>query len=197
MVAMPPSITQSGVTLTFNPSNPTAGTPAANTYYGYCTTAQVRYLFTTNLTAMATNLTDTIIAEAITEGAIELQKQIEHFYVMPYAGSDSVILTTLMELNRKLAFANIYSRYFFGSAPDESPAAESARQWYDLKITDIVNGAEQWATPFGDAQRNAMAPTYDLSTGASIMPNPFLQDQNQANPIFSIGAMRYRWNDLV
>jgi len=197
MVAMPPTITESGVTLTFNPANPTSGTPAANTYYGYCTVAQCKYLFTTNLTAMASGLTDSVVAEAITEAAIELQKQLEHFYVMPYAGADSVILSTLMELNRKLAFANLYQRYFAGSAPDESPAAEAARQWYDLKITDIVNGAEQWLTPFGDATAQAMAPVYDLSSGASIMPNPQLPDQNQANPIFSIGATRYRWNDLM
>jgi hypothetical protein len=197
MVAMPPTITEVGVTLTFNPANPTAGTPAANTYYGYCNVAQVKYLFTTNLTAMASGLTDSIIAEAITEAAIELQKQLEHFFLMPYAGSDPVILSTLMELNRKLAFANIYSRYFAGSAPDESPAAEAARQWYDLKITDIVNGAEQWLTPFGDATAQAMAPMYDLAAGASIMPNPQLADRNAATPIFSIGQTRYRWSDII
>lgn len=196
MVAMPPTITETGVTLTWNPANPTSGTPAANTYYGYCNVAQVKYLFTPNLTAMATNLTDSVIAESITEAAIELQKQLEHFYVMPYAGSDSVILSTLMELNRKLAFANIYQRYFFSSAPDESPAAEAARQWYDLKITDIVNGAEQWVTPFGDAVAQAMAPVYDLSRGASVIPNPAL-DPLSATPIFSIGQMRYRWSDQV
>jgi hypothetical protein len=180
-MALPPTITDASVTLTFG---------AAGVYYGYCTIADVDYEFP-NKASFAT-LTNSVVAQAITYAGQELQQLIEHFYQMPYVGSDGGILLTLRQMNAWLATANLIDRYFQGNEPDLSPAGKERRSWAELKVEDLVNGSEQWGPPFGDAVPMVMKPVYDLSTGATISPNPGDLNPNNASPIFSIGLTRFR-----
>ena len=181
MAGQPPTITDASVTLTFG---------TAGQYYGYSTIADVTYEFT-NVSSFTT-LTNSAVAQEITYAANELQKMLEHYYVMPYTGSDWSILQTLRELNAKLASARLVDRYFLGSEPDLSPFAAQLRQWVELKVLDIVNGTEHWETPFGDATAQAMQPVYDLSAGATVAPDPGSADPATALPTFVRGLNRYR-----
>lgn len=181
MAGQPPTIADASVTLTFG---------TAGQYYGYATIADVRFEFA-NVTAYTT-LTSSTVAQEITYAANELQKQLEHFYVMPYTGSDWSILATLRELNAKLASARLVDRYFMGSEPDLSPFALELKAWVDVKVLDIVNGNEHWETPFGDAVAQAMQPVYNLALGATVSPSPNSADPATAQPTFRMGLNHYR-----
>ena len=181
MAGQPPTITDASVTLTFG---------AAGVYYGYATITDVKFEFA-NVSAYTT-LSNSAVAQEITYAANELQKQLEHFYVMPYTGTDWSILATLRELNAKLAAARIVDRYFMASEPDLSPFAAELRQWVDVKLLDIVNGNEHWETPFGDATPQAMQPAYNLASGATVSPSPASSDPATANPTFRMGRNPYR-----
>lgn len=181
MAGQPPTITDASVTLTFGPTHQ---------YYGYATIADVTYEFANY--SSYTTLTNSVVAQEITYAANELQKQLEHFYTMPYAGSDWSILNTLRELNAKLAAARLIDRYFTASEPNLSPFGLQLRQWVDVKVLDIVNGNEHWETPFGDAVVAAMEPVYDLAAGITVWPNPNAQDPAVACPTFRMGQNRYR-----
>lgn len=181
MAGQPPTITDASVTLTWGP---------AGQYYGYATLADVGYEFA-NLETFTT-LSSSVIAQEITYAANEMQKQLELYYVMPYAGADWSILATLRELNAKLAAARLVDRYFMASEPDLSPFAATLRNWVELKILDVVNGTEHWEYPFGDATAQAAQPVYDLSQGATVAPNPGSADPATALPTFQRGLNRYR-----
>src|SRR5574337_1317307 len=115
-MALPPSISDNSVTLTFG---------AAHVYYGYATIADVSYEFP-NTEAFST-LSNSVIAQEISYAAQEMQDQLNYVYLMPYTGSDSGILLTLRDVNAKLATANIIDRYFQGSVPNQSSAAPERR----------------------------------------------------------------------
>lgn len=181
----PPTVLDASVTLTFGP---------AGQYYGYCTIADVTYEFTNQ--ASYKNLTNSVVAQEISYAAVELQKMLEHYYVMPYVGADFDILTTLREMNAKLAASRIVDRYFMGSEPDMSPWATERRAYVESLVLDVVNGTMQWAAPFGDATPQAMKPTYNLSTGATVYPNPTASDPNAQTPIFTVGRNVFR-RDLM
>ncbi|MGZ3682201.1 MAG: hypothetical protein ACXVDI_26875, partial [Ktedonobacterales bacterium] len=117
--ALPPVIADATVTLSY------AGTQAgivAGQYYGYCTIADVRYelpniasypdLTATTGTPPINMNGNSLIAQEITHAALELQDTLDHFYQMPYTGTNAVILLTLREMNAKLACARIIDRYF-------------------------------------------------------------------------------------
>jgi hypothetical protein len=183
MSLSPPVITDGTVTLTFGP---------AGQYYGYCTRADVTYEFT-NIASYA-SVTPNAVAQEITYAAIELQKMIEHYYVMPYVGSDFDILTTLREMNAKLAVARLVERFFMGNEPDLSPWAAERRSYVELLVVDIDNGLMRWEYPFGDAVAQPMLATYDLSKGATVYPNPSAADTDAQTPIFTIGRADFRKN---
>lgn len=178
---LPPTLTLAGVETTFAP---------ANTYYGYCTVADVSYEFPNK--ASYSTLTDSTIAQEITYAAQEMQVQLDYVYVMPYTGSDGGILLRLRQINAKLATANLIERYFSGGEPDLSPAGTERRSWAELNIMDVIHGVEHWDTPFGDAIARGQNSVYLQAAGAQITPNPNAIDPNNARPIFSIGATRYR-----
>ena len=189
MAAMPPTIIDGSVTLTWG---------TAGQYYGYCTIADVKFEFTGSQQALYKSLTNSVIGQEITYAAIQIQKQLEHFYVMPYTGSDLVLLATLRQMTAWLAFANIYDKFFIATAPDESPGAAHRRGWVESKILDVVQGTERWDPPFADAVANAMNPVYDHSVGAFVYPNQRSIDPNVSTPIFSMtGISRYRHNDIM
>lgn len=196
-VNLPPKIVDANVQISYAPDNVTT----TGAYWGYCTVADVKYEFPQQ--ASMVNLTATPpavhpIGQEITQAAFELHKLLEHYYVMPYAGNDAGIYATLRNLNAKLAVAWLIQRLFQGSEPNLSEEATLRQAWVAGKIGDIVNGREHWEVPFGDATKQAMAPVYDLSQGATVYPNPTGSpingqfDPNAARPIFSIGRAPYR-----
>ena len=182
--ASPPVITDASVTLTFG---------AAGQYYGYCTIADVKFEFP-NAGSFST-LTNSVVGQEITYAALELQKMLDHFYVMPYTGTSFNVTTTLREMNAKLATARIIKRYFSGSEPDFSPEAESMRQEVEMLVTDIENCNLRLEDPWGDATPRAMLPVYDLATGATIYPNPSIADTSAATPIFTIARPTFKRDD--
>lgn len=177
-MALPPAITLNGVTLTYSWA-------AANTYYGYCTVADVRFEFTNQ--TQYTTLTDSVIAQEITIAADELQKMLDTVYQMPYTGSDNGIKLTLGEINAKLAAANIMERYFQGAAPNASSWAAERRSYAELRILSVLKGEEQWAAPFGDAVPRSDKAIYPKS--AVIVGYP----DNATSPIFTLaGGLNYK-----
>lgn len=181
----PPVIPDAAVTLTYGP---------AGQYYGYCTRADVTYEFT-NFAAYST-MSASVVAQEISYAAVELQKMLEHYYVMPYVGADFDIQTTLRNMNAKLAAANLMDRFFAGAEPNNAPSAAELRSFVELLVVDIAEGTMQWAYPFGDAVAQAMAPTYDLSTGATVYPNPNTLNPNDANPVFAMGRSQFRPDNI-
>lgn len=185
-MALPPSITDNTVTLTFG---------AAHTYYGYCTIADVGYEFPDQ--ALFTSLTNSAIAQEITYAAGEIQDQLARVYQMPYVGTDGGVLLTLRNVNAKLAAANLIQRYFSTGEPNLSPAGAERRGYAEAILTDVIDGRIQWASPFADAVAMGEKPEYPLSAGATVLPDPNSQDPWAANPVFTMGAMRYRRGSIV
>lgn len=179
-MALPPTIADGTVTLTF---------PPAGVYYGYCKIADV--LFEFSAIDAYTTLDHTTVAQEITYAAQEIQDQLNYVYLMPYTGADQGILLTLRDVNAKLAAANIMDRYFKGNVPNASPAAAMMRSWAELIVHDLLHGAIHWEFPFGDAIPQGQLPVYQTSRGASVTPNPNSGDAS-ATPIFSIGRTHYR-----
>ncbi len=187
MAGLPPTITDATVILTFG---------AGGVYYGYCEIVDVLFEFP-NKAAYVT-LTNSVVAQEITYAAQELQQRIDTVYVMPYLGSDAGITLTLREINAKLATANLIDRYFQGAEPDMSPAAAERRSYAELRILDIVNGIDRWGPEVGsDAQPRGMLPQYQISAGATILPDPNSMDPRDAKPVFSMGLSRFRQNDIM
>lgn len=180
-MALPPTITDATVTLTFG---------AAGQYYGYCTIADVTYEFPDS--ADLTLLTHSTIAQEISAAGQELQDQLNLVYVMPYTGSDTGILQTLRQINAKIATANLLDRMFRGSENALSETAAAQRSWAELIILDVLHGNIQWGTPFGDATPRAEQPLYPMSAGATVMPDPNDSDPYTANPVFTMSRARFR-----
>lgn len=181
---LPPQINDATVTLTWG---------SAGVYYGYCTVADVEYEFPNK--ALFAGLSSSVVGQEITNAAQELQEQLALVYQMPYAGSDGGILLRLRTLNAKLATANILDRYVQDSDEESSSSADAARSWAELVLKDILDGNIQWATPFGDAIPMSERPTYPLSSGATVSPNPNVVDLNDPlsiNPIFNLGRSPWR-----
>lgn len=194
MAELPPLITDASVTLSF--SFTYGSTPyASGAYYGYATIADVKYE-DPNVTAKP-GMTNSVIAQEIAYAAVQLDELIHYVYVMPYAGSDHRILQRLRELNAKLAAANLWDRALQQAEPTLSPAAARLRQYVHEVVGDLVSGAIRWDTPFGDATAQARVPVYDLSTQASITPDPNAADDS-ANPIFVLTSpgTRFRSNGM-
>ena len=197
---LPPTITDATVTLSF------AGVQSgvvAGQYFGYCTLTDVKYEMTNiaSFQGFADNSTppgqsingNSLIAMEITYGALELQNLLDHYYQMPYTGTNGPILTTLREMNAKLAVARIIERHFLGGEANElSPMALERRSWVELIVVDLMNGKIRWDPPQGDATPRGMLPVYQLSQGATIQPSPYDADPLNANPIFTMGAARFR-----
>lgn len=182
--ASPPVITDASVTLTFG---------AAGQYYGYATIADVKFEFP-NAASFST-LTNNVVGQEITYAALELQKMLDHFYVMPYTGTSFNVTTTLREMNAKLTASRIIDRYFSGSEPDLSPAGKAMRDWVELLMTDIENGKLRLEDPWGDATPRAMLPVYNTAAGATIYPNPSIADTTAATPIFTIARPTFKRDD--
>lgn len=202
MDALPPTITDSTVTLTYAAVQ--SGVSSGE-YFGYCTIADVKYEFPELV--MYPDLTDptsapamngnTRIAMEITYAAQELQAELAHFYTMPYSGSSGNILLQLRELNAKLATARIIERYFRGASPNASQTAAEIQAYVAEFYTSIADGKVRWDAPFGDATVRAMLPVYDLSSGNSITPNPGAFDGSQT-PLFSVvGIPRYNGGGVL
>lgn len=194
--ALPPTITDATVTLTYAGVMPGV---SAGQYFGYCTIADVRYYFP-NLSSFASlavgNSGNSLIAQMVTEAALELQNMIDPIYQMPYSGTNGPILLTLRQLNARLATSMLIDRYFTGSEPDLSPWSKDYRSYVELLVLDLQNGKTRWDTPFGDATPRAMMPVYDLSSLATIYPNPSVADVSSQAPIFKISRSPYRTDDM-
>ena len=173
---LPPTITDPTVTLTW---------AAPGQYYGYCTIADVEYEFAN--TEAYTTLDASTRGQEITYAAQEMQDLLDHVYEMPYTGTSANILLTLRDVNAKLAAANIIDRYFKASVPNSSSAAAEMRSWAELIIHDVLTGAIHWEYPFGDATPRGQLPVYQTSSGATVTPNPSLNNDG-AQPIFRIGT---------
>lgn len=187
MAGLPPTIADASVSLTWG---------GAGVYYGYCTIADVGYEFPDKVNFAS--LTNSIIAQEITNSAQEMQNALARMYQMPYAGTDGGILLTLRQVNAKLATANILDRFYQGSEPTDSSAAAERRSWAELILTDVLNGQIQWQTPFGDAVPLAEKPVYPSSAGATIYPDPAtVGDPLEASPIFVMGRTRYRQGGVL
>jgi hypothetical protein len=186
-MALPPTITDNTVTLTFG---------AAGQYYGYCTLADVNFEMPTK--GSFTTLSNSIIAQEITYAAQELQEQLALKYQMPYVGTDGGILLRLRELNAKLAVANIMDRYFHGSVPNQSEAAAAFRAWVELMLTDVLKGNIQWSgAGFGDAVAMSEKPVYPLSAGATVLPDPNSGDDITSTPLFTMARFRYKRGTII
>lgn len=181
---LPPTILDATVTLTWG---------AAGQYYGYCTIADVEYEFA-NPEAFTT-LTASVIGQEISNAAQEMQDLLDHVYEMPYAGTSPNILLTLRDVNAKLATANIIDRYFQGSVPNNSSAAAERRSWAELILHDVLSGAIHWEYPFGDATPRGQMAVYQTSTGATVTPNPSMNNFG-AKPIFRIGGRDHYRRDV-
>lgn len=196
---LPPAIPDATVNLSAAGVN--AGVVAGN-YYGYCTIADVKYelpnidsypdLTAANGSGAIGMNGNSLIAQEITYAAIELQDMIDNFYQMPYGGTNSIILMTLREMNAKLASARIIDRYFSGGEDNVSPSATERRHWAESIAIDIENGRIRWDDPFGDATPRSRLPVYELSQGATVMPDPNSGDPFAAQPFFVMGRTRYR-----
>lgn len=180
-MALPPTITDASVTLTWG---------AAGQYYGYCTVADVAYEFPTS--ANLTQLTHSTIAQEISAAGQEMQDQLNLAYVMPYTGVDAGILQTLRQINAKLATANLLDRQFQGSENALSATAAEQRAWAELILLDVLHGVIQWGPPFGDATPRAEQPLYPTSAGATVMPDPNDSNAYTANPVFTMSRVRFR-----
>lgn len=188
---LPPTITDSQVTLTFG---------TAGQYYGYCTVADVRYEFP-NISSYSDLATDnaksrSIIGQEITYAAQELQDALILIYVMPYTGTDGGVALTLRNINAKLAAANLIRHYYDGAMEGSGQAYQELRAWAEVLIKDIQDGVTQLSTPFGDAVAQAEHPVYPRSALARVSPNPGATDGSQV-PKFSMQRSRFKPDELI
>ena len=183
-MGLPPAKTQAGITM---PSWVTA----ANTYYGYCTIADVQLLFQdqANMPSSANN--SSVVAQCITEASLELHKSLELAYVMPYVGADLTISGTLNELNAKLAAANIYDRIYGANEPDMSTVGALLRSYVETRVLGILDGEENWAPPIGDAVPNGDKPQYPHASIAQGVPSG-ASPLAPMEPIFTLRGLNYR-----
>lgn len=173
--ALPPTISDGSVTLTQVGVIPGI---SAGQYFGYCTIAGVKYEFP-NIAEQPQLIDATYgtsrIAQEIFGAAIEIQAELDQYYVMPYTGSSANILAQLWDMNAKLAVARIIKRFFNGEDTQASVAAEEREQWVADMYHSIKDGSIRWdagATPaFGDAVARAMLPVYDTASGITVFPN--------------------------
>lgn len=186
MTALPPTITDASVTLTWG---------AAGQYYGYCTRADVQFEFP-DFTSYTT-LTASNVGQVISYAAQELQDQLNLKITMPYVGADASILHTLRSINAKLATAELIDRFFQGAEPNLSPAGELRRTWAESIISDVLNGVIQWTGIFGDAVARAEVPLYPLSAGATIQPSPTDPDPATANPTFTMTRPMFSRDTII
>lgn len=186
--ALPPTITDATITLPFATYIP--GVTAGH-YYGYCKIDFVRTLYPaiseqSQLTNDATG--NTRIATEIFGAAVEIQDELDHYYAMPYSGTSDVILSTLMEMNAKLAVARLLDRMYVGQEGGRSEIAGHYRQHVTDLYFSIRNGSIRWDTPWGDATARAQLPVYDLSTASTISPNPNDLSDPGSVPKFQMGG---------
>ena len=183
-MGLPPALTQAGISM---PSWITA----SNTYYGYCSIADVQLLDLQLAGDTSSFGNNSVVAQCITEASIEMHKSLELVYQMPYVGADLTIKATLSELNAKLAAANIYDRIYGANEPDMSTAAANLRAYVEQRLLGIIDGEENWAAPIGDAMPNGDRPAFPHSAVASVQPTGTTGDPWSDSPIFVIGKMTY------
>lgn len=187
--ALPPTITDATVTL--REAGFITGISAGQ-YFGYCNIAGVQYEIANiaempQLVTSPTDLGRSRIAQEIFGAAVELQVELDHFYVMPYTGTDNNVLSQLYDLNAKLATARILKRLYAGAETTASAAAAELESWVAEVYAAIKAGKIRWDQPFGDAQPRAMNAVYDLST--AITNAPSAQDAGlSAVPMFRIST---------
>ena len=198
--ALPPTISDATVTLSY------AGVQSGvvvGQYFGYCSIADLKYelpnianygtLLAANGTAPINMNGNSLLAQEISYAALEVQNMLDHYYQMPYSGSNGPILTTLREMNAKLAASRVIDRYMLGAEPGSiSPTAAERRSWVELIVVDLMNGKIRWDAPFGDATPRGMLSVYQLSAGATVQPSPYDLNPLNANPVFTMGAARFR-----
>jgi hypothetical protein len=190
MPALPPAIVDAGVT-----QKPYSWITATNTYYGYCTIADVQQEFMDVANMPSSANSKNFVAQMITDTAIELQNALELAYVMPYTGTNLAILGTLNKINRKLAAAEAIMRVFGANEPDATTWGQEQRDYAESCLVGILDGEEQWAAPFGDAQPQPEHAVYPRS--ALNVYSPSTLDQNGQEPIFSIGQTRINRDGLM
>ncbi len=179
----PPAISDANVTMTFGPNH---------TYYGYCAIADVKFELT-NVGNMPKAADDSVVAQEITYAAIDLQSMLDRYYEMPYLGSNFNILSTLREMNAKLAAAKLMDRYMASVDHAGTVAANYTAHVIGM-IHDIGRGITRWDDPFGDAVPRAMLPVYNSADEVSQAPDPVQGEQFA--PIFTIAERtRFRRGD--
>lgn len=190
MPALPPLINDTNVT-----SKPYSWVPGNHQYYGYCTISDVQneFLDLGNMPISANN--SNFLAQVIIDTAIEMQNSLEEAYVMPYTGTNLAITATLNEINRKLAAAACYERTFGANEPDASTIGIDLRAYAESRLLGIINGEEQWSTPFGDAVAQPEHAVYPRSSLALYSPGP--SDWHGHEPIFSISRTRIKRDGLM
>lgn len=189
---LPPSIADNTVSLP-----QLAGWPPANTYYGYCSIAQVKQEWPSGFLAEMTTLDATSIAQGITYTANEMQDALARYYTMPYVGTDNGVKLTLQQINALLAVAYLIERYFQGGESNVSAAGAERRAMAEAILLDIQSGRIMWGSPFNDAVVQSEKPIYPLSAGATILPDPNSTDPMQANPVFTMGRTQVRRDGIM
>lgn len=192
--ALPPTITD--VTVTLREAGFIPGISAGE-YFGYCNIAGVIYEIT-NIAELpqiypgpntTTAVANSRIAQEVYGAAVELQVELDHFYVMPYTGTDNNILSQLYDLNAKLATARILKRLFAGAETTASAAVNVLETWVTEFYQAIAAGKIRWDQPFGDAQPRAMNPVYDLSEAITAAPSSLTPGCGlAASPMFRIST---------
>lgn len=190
MPALPPAIVDAGVT-----QKPYSWIAATNTYYGYCTIADVQQEFLDLQNMPSSVNSKNFMAQMITDTAIEMQNALELVYVMPYAGVNLAILGTLNKINRKLAASEAIARVFGANEPDATTWGAAQREYAESCLVGIFDGEEQWAPPFGDAQAQPDKAAYPRSALNVYSPGP--SDTNGQEPIFSVAQTRINRDALM
>ena len=189
--ALPPTITDATVTLREAGFIPGI---TAGEYFGYCNITGVQYEIANiaelpQLVTSPTDLGRSRIAQEVYGAAVELQVELDHFYVMPYTGTDNNILSQLYDLNAKLATARILKRLFAGAETTASAAVNVLETWVTEFYQAIAAGKIRWDQPFGDAQPRAMNPVYDLSEAITAAPSALTPGCGlAASPMFRIST---------
>lgn len=181
MTALPPAITDNTVTMTWGPNH---------TYYGYCTIANVLFLFTNEANMQAKALPPSVVAEEISYTAINsLQPVLALYYEMPYVGTDDTVLSILREINAMFAAVQLIDRYQAANGT-VSPAAALWQHRVTGIVTDIQNGLIRLGPPFGDAVPMSDLPTYPRASLVTVSPNPTLHPSQKA--VFGMRRPRFR-----
>lgn len=186
--ALPPTITDADVTLREVGAIPGI---SAGQYFGYCTVAGVAYEFANlaempQITGSPTATTKSRIAQEIFGAAVELQAELDHYYVMPYTGSSPNILAQLFDLNAKLAAARILKRLFANQETAQSAGVAELDAWVSEFYHAISAGKVRWDDPFGDATPRVMLQVYDLASGLAGFPSEASGDASK-EPLFRLG----------